>query len=188
MTQRLSASVIAALAVALLTAAPAVRAEDLKVGVVNSDRILRDSQPARAAMQKLEAEFSQRDKAMQEMGARLKANAERFEKDGPIMSESDRVRRQRELAEADRSSSASSVSFARTSTSAATRNCRGCSSGPTASFDRSRSREVRPDRAGGRLLQSAHRYDRTCCARSTTQSSCDEIRRTVAVCADSRHR
>ena len=36
------------------------------------------------------------------MGARLKANAERFEKDGPIMSESDRVRRQRELAEADR--------------------------------------------------------------------------------------
>ena len=85
MTQRLSASVIAALAVALLTAAPAVRAEDLKVGVVNSDRILRDSQPARAAMQKLEAEFSKRDKDMQEMGARLKANAERFEKDGPIM-------------------------------------------------------------------------------------------------------
>jgi len=102
MTQRLSAAVIAALAVALLTAAPAVRAEDLKVGVVNSDRILRDSQPARAAMQKLEAEFSKRDKDMQEMGARLKANAERFEKDGPIMSESDRVRRQRELAEADR--------------------------------------------------------------------------------------
>ena len=102
MTQRLSASVIAALAAALLTAAPAVRAEDLKVGVVNSDRILRDSQPARAAMQKLEAEFSKRDKDMQEMGARLKANAERFEKDGPIMSESDRVRRQRELAEADR--------------------------------------------------------------------------------------
>jgi outer membrane protein len=102
MTQRLSASVMAALAAALLTAAPAVRAEDLKVGVVNSDRILRDSQPARAAMQKLEAEFSKRDKDMQEMGARLKANAERFEKDGPIMSESDRVRRQRELAEADR--------------------------------------------------------------------------------------
>jgi len=103
MTQRLSASVMAALAAALLlTAAPAVRAEDLKVGVVNSDRILRDSQPARAAMQKLEAEFSKRDKDMQEMGARLKTSAERFEKDGPIMSESDRVRRQRELAEMDR--------------------------------------------------------------------------------------
>ena len=102
MTQRLAASVMAALAAALLTTAPAVRAEDLKVGVVNSDRILRDSQPARAAMQKLEAEFSKRDKDMQEMGARLKTSAERFEKDGPIMSESDRVRRQRELAEMDR--------------------------------------------------------------------------------------
>jgi outer membrane protein len=102
MTQRLSASVMAALAAVLLAAAPAARAQELKVGVVNSDRILRDSQPARAAMQKLEVEFSKRDKDLQEMGARLKTSAERFEKDGPIMAESDRVRRQRELAEMDR--------------------------------------------------------------------------------------
>jgi outer membrane protein len=98
MTQWLSAIAVAA----LLTAAPLAHAQELKLGVVNSDRILRDSQPARAAMQKLEAEFSKRDKELQEMGARLKTSAERFEKDGPIMSESDRVRRQRELAEMDR--------------------------------------------------------------------------------------
>jgi len=98
MTKWLSATAV----VALLVVSPLACAEDLKVGVVNSDRILRDSQPARAAMQKLEAEFSKRDKDMQEMGARLKTAAERFEKDGPIMSESDRVRRQRELAEMDR--------------------------------------------------------------------------------------
>lgn len=84
------------------TAAQVARAQELKIGVVNSDRILRDSQPARAAMQKLEGEFSKRDKEMQEMGARLKQGAERFEKDGPVMSETDRVRRQRELAELDR--------------------------------------------------------------------------------------
>ena len=98
MTQWLSAMAVAA----LLAAAPLAQAQELKVGVVNSDRILRDSQPARAAMQKLEAEFSKRDKELQEMGARLKTSAERFEKDGPVMSESDRVRRQRELAEMDR--------------------------------------------------------------------------------------
>jgi len=98
MTKWLSATAVAA----LLAAAPLVCAQDLKVGVVNSDRILRDSQPARAAMQKLEAEFSKRDKDMQEMGARLKSTAERFEKDGPVMSETDRVRRQREIAEMDR--------------------------------------------------------------------------------------
>jgi outer membrane protein len=98
MTKWLSATAVAA----LLAAAPLACAQDLKVGVVNSDRILRDSQPARAAMQKLEAEFSKRDKDMQEMGARLKSTAERFEKDGPVMSETDRVRRQREIAEMDR--------------------------------------------------------------------------------------
>ncbi len=98
MTQWLSATAV----VALLVASPFAHAQELKIGVVNSDRILRDSQPARAAMQKLEAEFAKRDKDMQEMGARLKTSAERFEKDGPVMSESDRVRRQRELAEMDR--------------------------------------------------------------------------------------
>ena len=98
MTQWLAA----AAAVAFLAASPFAGAQELKIGVVNSDRILRDSQPARAAMQKLEVEFSKRDKDMQEMGARLKTSAERFEKDGPVMSESDRLRRQRELAEMDR--------------------------------------------------------------------------------------
>jgi len=96
----LSASVMT-VAAAALVATPA-SAQELKIGVVNSDRILRDSQPARAAMQKLELEFAKRDKDMQELGARLKTSAERLEKDGPILSEADRVRRQRELAEADR--------------------------------------------------------------------------------------
>ena len=98
MTKWLSAAAVAA----LLAAAPIVQAQELKIGVVNSDRILRDSQPARAAMQKLEGEFAKRDKDLQEMGARLKTSAERFEKDGPVMSETDRVRRQRELSELDR--------------------------------------------------------------------------------------
>jgi outer membrane protein len=98
MTKWLSATAVAA----MLAAMPLAQAQELKIGVVNSDRILRDSQPARAAMQKLEGEFAKRDKDLQEMGARLKTSAERFEKDGPIMSETDRVRRQRELAEMDR--------------------------------------------------------------------------------------
>jgi outer membrane protein len=94
--------VAALLAVALMASAPIARSQELKIGVVNSDRILRDSTPARAAMQKLEGEFSKRDKELQEVGARLKSAAERFEKDAPIMTETDRARRQRELAEMDR--------------------------------------------------------------------------------------
>lgn len=94
--------VTALLAVALIASAPLAWAQDLKIGVVNSDRILRDSAPARSAMQKLEAEFSKRDKELQEVGARLKSSAERFEKDAPVMTETDRSRRQREIAEMER--------------------------------------------------------------------------------------
>jgi outer membrane protein len=86
----------------MLMASAPLAAQDLKLGVVNSDRILRDSIPARAAMQKLEAEFAKRDKELQEIGVRLKSAVERFEKDGPVMTETDRARRQRELAEMDR--------------------------------------------------------------------------------------
>ena len=92
----------ALLAFTLIASSPLAHAQDLKLGVVNSDRILRDSAPARAAMQKLEAEFSKRDRELQEMGARLKSSAERFEKDAPVMTETDRIRRQRELSELDR--------------------------------------------------------------------------------------
>jgi outer membrane protein len=89
-------------AVGLFASTTFAYAQELKLGVVNSDRILRDSTPARAAMQKLEAEFSKRDKELQEMGARLKSSAERFEKDAPVMTETDRLRRQREMADMDR--------------------------------------------------------------------------------------
>ena len=77
--------VAALVAAALMAVAPVAGAQDLKIGVVNSDRILRDSAPARAAMQKLEGEFSKRDRELQDMGARLKSSAERFEKDAPVM-------------------------------------------------------------------------------------------------------
>ena len=89
-------------AATLIAAAPLTAAQELKIGVVNPDRLLRESTPARAASQKLEAEFAKRQKEMEDMGTRLKATAERFEKDSPVMTETDRGRRQRELAELDR--------------------------------------------------------------------------------------
>ncbi len=85
-----------------LGATGVAQAQEFKIGYVNSERILRDSAPARAATQKLEQEFAKRDRDLQEMGARLKQQAERFEKDAPVLAEADRNRRQRELAEMDR--------------------------------------------------------------------------------------
>jgi outer membrane protein len=80
----------------------AAQAQELKIGYVNSERVLREATPAKAAQSKLEAEFSKRDKELNENGARLKAAADKLDKDGPTLSESERNRRQRELVEQDR--------------------------------------------------------------------------------------
>lgn len=86
---------------AMVVGAP-LAAQELKVGYVNSERILRDSNPAKAATAKLEQEFSKRDRELQDMGAKLKATADRYEKDAPVLAEAERNRRQRELTELDR--------------------------------------------------------------------------------------
>ncbi len=86
----------------LAVAALSVQAQDLKIGYVNSDRVLRDALPAQAAQSKIEAEFSKRDKDLAELGARLKAAADKLEKDAPTLAESERARRQRELVDQDR--------------------------------------------------------------------------------------
>ena len=80
----------------------AAQAQELKIGYVNSDRVLRDAVPAKAAQTKLEAEFSKRDKELNDLAARLKGAADKLEKDAPTMTEADRGRRQRELVEQDR--------------------------------------------------------------------------------------
>jgi len=80
----------------------AVTAQDLKIGYVNSERVLREATPAKAAQSKLEAEFSKREKELNDQGVRLKAAADKLEKEAPTLSESERGRRQRELVEQDR--------------------------------------------------------------------------------------
>lgn len=79
-----------------------VKAQELKIGLVNSERILREANLARQAEARLTQEFERRDKELQEMAARLKSLAERLEKDGAVLAESERNRRQREVAELDR--------------------------------------------------------------------------------------
>lgn len=86
----------------LAIAALAAPAQELKIGYVNSDRVLREAAPAKTAQSKLEAEFGKREKELAEMGSRLKASSDKLEKDGPTLSESERTRRQRELVEQDR--------------------------------------------------------------------------------------
>lgn len=98
-TLAIRALAVAALSVA--TAAP-VAAQELKIGYVNSERVLREAAPAKAAQSKLEAEFGRRERELNDLTGRLKAAADKLQKDEPTLSESEKSRRQRELVEQDR--------------------------------------------------------------------------------------
>jgi outer membrane protein len=85
-----------------LAAALPAAAQELKIGYVNSERVLREAAPARAAQAKLEAEFGRRERELNEQATRLKAAADRLEKDLPTLSPTEQQRRQRELVDQDR--------------------------------------------------------------------------------------
>ncbi len=100
---RLHLWVAVAVISAATVASPAAWAQDaVKIGYVNSEKVLREANAAKAAQAKLEIEFGKREKELSESGTRLKAAADKLDKDGPTLSESERVRRQRELVEQDR--------------------------------------------------------------------------------------
>lgn len=93
----------AALVFFLFAAVGHVQAQDAaKIGFVNTERIFREATPSKAATAKIEQEFSRREKELQEMAARLKSMSEKLDKEGPVLAESDRMRRQRELTDLDK--------------------------------------------------------------------------------------
>ncbi|MGE5650745.1 OmpH family outer membrane protein [Noviherbaspirillum sp. UKPF54] len=79
-----------------------VQAQESRIGFVSTERIFREAAPAKAAQAKIEQEFSRRDKELQDMAARLKGMSEKLDKDAAVLSDSDRVRRQRDLADLDK--------------------------------------------------------------------------------------
>ena len=96
-----SAAVVLALSGAVLL--PSVgQAQELKIGYVNSERVLREATPAKAALARMESDFSKRDKDLNDQAAKLKVAADKLEKDAPALPENERNRRQRDLVEQDR--------------------------------------------------------------------------------------
>jgi outer membrane protein len=90
------------LAVLLAGSALGVAAQEFKIGYINSERLLRESAPAKAAQAKLESEFGRREREIAEDANQLKAAADRLDKEAPTLSETERNRRQRELVDRDR--------------------------------------------------------------------------------------
>ena len=82
--------------------ASAASAQEFKIGFVNTDRIFREASTAKSAQVKLELEFSKREKDLVELGNTLKTASDKFEREAPTLSESQRNTRQKQLMEQDR--------------------------------------------------------------------------------------
>lgn len=99
--KKLLPSVLSAAVLGLAMLAP-VGAADLRIGVVNMERILRDSLSAAQAGERLNAEGMRRQEEIDALTKHFKQRLERFEKGASDMSESERVTERRELAEMER--------------------------------------------------------------------------------------
>lgn len=94
--------IVFATVLTLATAGVAAQDAGLRIGFVNTERILRDAEPAKASQQKLEREFSGREKEMQDITSKLKSMGERIDRDGAVLGDSDRMRLQREYADLEK--------------------------------------------------------------------------------------
>lgn len=72
-----------------------------KIGFVNTQRVLRDSALAKSVQTKLENEFDKRNQDLQKAVNDFRNRVQQFERDAPVLAESDRNRRQRELGNID---------------------------------------------------------------------------------------
>jgi outer membrane protein len=75
----------------------ASQAADFKVGIVDTERILRESLPAMNAETKIEKEFSGRDQEIKDLGKEAKDLQAELEKEGAILSDAERRNKEREL-------------------------------------------------------------------------------------------
>jgi outer membrane protein len=77
-------------------------AQEFKIGFVNTDRIFREASTAKNAQAKLEQEFAKREKDLVDLGNTIKTASDKFEREAPTLSESQRNTRQKQLMDQDR--------------------------------------------------------------------------------------
>ena len=77
-------------------------AQELKIGIVNLDRIFREANSAKSAQTKLEQEFGKREKDLNDVATQLKTLSDKYEREAPTLSETQRTTRQKQLVDQDR--------------------------------------------------------------------------------------
>jgi outer membrane protein len=89
--------VLAMLCAGAMVQASAQTAAPGRIGFVYTERLMTESKLAKAADAKLQAEFSKRQKQVDDMLLRYKQSREKFDEEAPKLSDVDRTKRTREL-------------------------------------------------------------------------------------------
>ena len=92
---------VLALCICGLAAAQTASAE-IKIGVVNFQKLLEDAPQTKTAMQALENEFAPRRRELLTLQNDLKARDEKLQKEGAVMSEADRAKAEKTLRDQQR--------------------------------------------------------------------------------------
>jgi outer membrane protein len=77
-------------------------AQGVKIGFVSTERIFKESIPAVAAQKKIEKDFSEKEKQIQQMAERLVDLNKKYEQEQPVLAPSELVKRQKEIAEQEK--------------------------------------------------------------------------------------
>jgi outer membrane protein len=94
--------IILTLTSVMLLAVGAPAAAEVKIGFVNSDRLMRDAAPAVKAQKKLEKEFEKREQELQKNAKQLQDMQTSLEKNSVTMAESERKNKEREFNDLNR--------------------------------------------------------------------------------------
>jgi Skp family chaperone for outer membrane proteins len=81
---------------------PSAFPESVQMAFVNTEQVLRESGAARAAQKRLEEEFAERERKLQEIEKQLRASTESLTRESPVISESSKSSRSREIASLER--------------------------------------------------------------------------------------
>ena len=100
--RRLSYCIVMAIALLPVSELSDLHADNIRIGVVNTEKILRESAPALQAQQKIDQEFIPRDIEIKDMANQAKTLQEKLEQKGATMNDTDRRELERELANLSR--------------------------------------------------------------------------------------
>jgi len=93
---------LAGSAAAQQSPAPAAAAPVLRVGFVNTERVMREALPAQQAQKRLKIEIDKRDQEMRALVAQMKRLELALEKTSPPLNDTERREKQREFADLNR--------------------------------------------------------------------------------------